>query len=1496
MNGSNYKSDLEQDFILLFENVPQGIIYIDQNGKITDLNPSAENLLGVTFEEVKGIDLIDARWYTIKPNQTEFPHKDFPAIVALETGKPVFNTVVGVKHAIRQTIVWLLVSAVPEFKSGESKAYRVFTSFTDITDQIELEAKLRQRNKLLHLTSDISRRFINIPFDRLDNEINIAINELGEFAKADRLAIFEYDFINGLAYYTYEWCADGVDSKKEELSIIPLEGFAPWLEILKKGNPINISNAHELEPNSSIKKLLDSGHVTGLLALPLMNGQECIGSIALESVNKPHYFASLEQDVLAIFAELLVNIKNRVSSELKLKESEQKYREITENMSDMVWTMDLDFNVTFCSASIIKIFGYTAEEFLVLQYDQIYPAVTIQKIASLLNEINESRINQLISPNSTWLIEGDSFKKDGTYAWFSTEIKPHYSEDGVLKGYIATTRDESIRKIAKDELENSKYDLGERLKEQKCVYAISTLSQNESLTPEEYFSEITNIIVAGFQDIANTSVHIQFDQTDYYSSNFNITEKTQEFHIHVSDKKTGFIKIYIPNSVDFLNEEIVMLNTIVGIIEKYKLVKQTKRDIIASEEKFRIIANNTYNWEFWEAPEGYFIYHSPSCERVTGFTVDELMNDNIILKKLIHPADYDLYYQHRTDAAKGHKTDKIIFRIIKKTGETRIIEHVCQPIFNDQGQFLGTRGTNLDITETKLAEDALFESKEIYKSLIESADASIIMLDVNGKFLFVNEIAARTFGKTPAEFLDGEYTIYDISTPETASQNMADIEQVFFSKKGIIKESSRSINGQTIWFRSSIQPVRNTQGNVYAVFVNSTNITEQKLAQERVLQSELKYRTLFAESPDGYLIIKDGIFIDCNKASEQILGANREDILGKSPNEISPLYQPNGRRSDELAIEYIKKAFQDKTFQFEWVNLKVDGTPVYIDIKLSTIQSGGENLIYATWRDITSQIEAKILINKLSSAVSQSPISIFITDLDGNIEYVNPFTITTTGYSKEELIGQNPRILKSGFTNPKVYDELWNTITNGKVWKGVLNNRRKNGSLYWESTTITPIINEVGAITNFIAIKEDISERIKIEHEIKQLNTNLEKKIADRTVELQTSNAKLLQAKTEADAANHAKSVFLSRMSHELRTPMNAILGFAQLLELGELDIKQQKSVQHILNSGKHLLDLINEVLEISRIESGKISISVESVKINNVFKDVTGTLMPTATAHHVTLINELENGQDIFVKADKQRIKQVLINLINNGIKYNKPNGWVKLFAIEIIKEGRETIRICVSDNGPGIHPENIKKLFTPFERLGAENSTIEGTGLGLSVVQQFTALMGGTCGVESKLDEGSTFWVELPKTVSVKEITNIEEQLEAVCIEENKATQSVVLYIEDNSSNIELVTQILLTKRPDIKLVTSVYGKETLKLALEHQPKLILLDLNLPDLHGSDVFEILKSNEVASKIPVIIVSADAMPTQVAKLLAAGVKQYLTKPFDIKAFLQIIDNYLDIK
>jgi CheY-like chemotaxis protein/two-component sensor histidine kinase len=315
--------------------------------------------------------------------------------------------------------------------------------------------------------------------------------------------------------------------------------------------------------------------------------------------------------------------------------------------------------------------------------------------------------------------------------------------------------------------------------------------------------------------------------------------------------------------------------------------------------------------------------------------------------------------------------------------------------------------------------------------------------------------------------------------------------------------------------------------------------------------------------------------------------------------------------------------------------------------------------------------------------------------------------------------------------------------------------------------------------------------------------------------------------------------------------------------------------------------------LDISRIESGRISISIEPVQLKPVFDEMIDVLNPISVGKGITMRLENSPCNLCFVKADKQSLKQVLLNLLNNAIKYNRPDGMINIRTQLIADEltGVEQVRISLIDTGIGIAAEDISKIFTPFERIGAEKSGIEGTGLGLAVVQKLVDAMGGKIGVESVPGEGSTFWVQFEKTESLLQTVSMLNALNS----DNEGVhtrKSTILYIEDNVSNIELVEQILHAKRPDIQLICNMAGKQTVKLAMEYKPDLIMLDLNLPDIHGSQIIKELMKNPNTKDIPVVVVSADAMSKQIETLMAEGAKAYLTKPLEIKLFLNIVDEF----
>jgi signal transduction histidine kinase/CheY-like chemotaxis protein len=384
-------------------------------------------------------------------------------------------------------------------------------------------------------------------------------------------------------------------------------------------------------------------------------------------------------------------------------------------------------------------------------------------------------------------------------------------------------------------------------------------------------------------------------------------------------------------------------------------------------------------------------------------------------------------------------------------------------------------------------------------------------------------------------------------------------------------------------------------------------------------------------------------------------------------------------------------------------------------------------------------------------------------------------------------------------------------------------------------------------------------------------------------------NSAMLQRSAEIQEANRllrladsAKNDFLSRMSHELRTPLNAIIGFAQLMQLANLPAEEQESADHILKAGRHLLSLINDVLDLSGIESGHVQLSLEAVELQSVVHEVVDLLGSLAAARGIVLVTA--DVPPVVVRADRQRLKQVLLNLISNAIKYNQAGGRVSC----LVREGTSRLEIGVQDSGPGISPEHQARLFTPFDRLGAEQSEIEGTGLGLALSRTLIEAMGGSIRLDSTVGQGSTFWLALERAKEATEIahpTVVDDRPGYV------DAAGTLLYIEDNLANTKLMERVV-ARFSSIRLITALQGSMAVELAQSQHPGLILLDLNLPDVAGEVVLARLKAEPRTRHIPVVVVSADASPRQAERLREKGALAYLTKPFDLGELMDLVGSH----
>jgi len=534
----------------------------------------------------------------------------------------------------------------------------------------------------------------------------------------------------------------------------------------------------------------------------------------------------------------------------------------------------------------------------------------------------------------------------------------------------------------------------------------------------------------------------------------------------------------------------------------------------------------------------------------------------------------------------------------------------------------------------------------------------------------------------------------------------------------------------------------NTRDEIYSIG-QAINFMGEKLNQLMIenRQEKERFEQLFENGGYATAILDNGVFIECNKKAIQVMElSSKKDFLLKSLSDLSPTIQADGYLSIEKEQQLIQQCSQEGSVKFTWsFNRENNTTPLLVDVYLTPIQYQGKTMLHAIWRDITQQTEMseqlkeqknEIIFHK--DALDKHAI-VSITDAKGLITYTNDKFSKISQYTQQELIGNNHAILNSAYHSKQFFKNMWDTISQGTVWQGQIKNRAKDGSFYWVESTIVPEMDSQGKPKQYIAIRTDITDIKALELKQIEINNLL---IAQQHI--------TEQEKQKAEQASQAKSDFLSSMSHELRTPLNAILGFGHLLETDEdepLTEEQQSNLKFMTSGGEHLLELINDMLELSSIEAGKLELLIQPLQFTNLIQDIISLMQPIAAKESISLY--IKSDDDLIVNADYDRLKKVLINLISNAIKYNQTKGSV---SISWTKTLQHKIRVNIIDTGIGISTENQANIFTLFNRTGQENSTIKGTGIGLTVSKDLIELMQGEIGVNSIEQQGSTFWFELP------------------------------------------------------------------------------------------------------------------------------------------------------
>jgi PAS domain S-box-containing protein len=532
-----------------------------------------------------------------------------------------------------------------------------------------------------------------------------------------------------------------------------------------------------------------------------------------------------------------------------------------------------------------------------------------------------------------------------------------------------------------------------------------------------------------------------------------------------------------------------------------------------------------------------------------------------------------------------------------------------------------------------------------------------------------------------------------------------------------------------------------------------------------------------------------------------------------------------------------------------------------------------------------------------SAILNSANFSSIATDEHGVIQIFNVGAQRMLGFDAEEVLNH---ITPADISDPQeiiqraqaLSDEFRTPIAPGfealvfKASRGIedvyeLTYVCRDGTRLPVLLSVTALRDAQELIIGYLLIGTDNTARKQVEAEKERLATHL-----------QGANSDLQLAIAAAESANQAKSDFLSCMSHELRSPLNAILGFAQLLDTGTPPptVGQKDCVDQIMQAGWYLLELINEILDLALIESGRLSLSTEPMALAEVLADCQAMIEPQARKSGIC-VNFTVPLQPLYVQADRTRAKQIFINLLTNAIKYNRVGGSVEV-SCSLRADGR--VRVQVRDTGLGLAPDKLALLFQPFNRLGQEGGVEEGTGIGLVVSKRLAGLMGGDIGADSSVGEGSIFWVDLPACPAPDAVVVAVASPAASAADAPQAVpQSTVLCVEDNPANLLLVAR-LLARRPDIRLLSAKDGRSGVELARSAQPDLLLMDINLPGISGLTALRMLQGDARTAHIPVLALSANAMPRDIEKGLQAGFFRYITKPIRLDEFMQALDAALD--
>lgn len=1348
---------------------------------------------------------------------------------------------------------------------------------------------------------DKEKHFIVLARDITERKLaeeSLAIQKLKleTVLRGTNTATWEWNIKTGEAVFNERW-AEIIGYTLEEISPVSIDTWIKFVhpDDLIKSNQLlekcfkDKSKFYECEARMKHKNgtwvwILDRGKVN-----------------KLDIDGKPLLMSGTHQD-----------ITKRKHAEIALREHKEKLQGIFNVANSGIVMLDTSGNFLLFNNWCHEMLGYTKEEFRKLNSTVVTHPDDREQSKLLNNKLIEGKIDR-------YQVEKRYLRKDKSFFWCEVSISTVKDENKKVVNLIAVINDitelKQTEKIQKDSLDLIEkitsrvpgvvYQFKLRPDGTFCFpYASEGMKQIFDINPVEVI-ENASIVFAGIHPDDIDDIYASIEE-----SAKNLTPWKQECRFIHSN---GEIRFLLGNSIPQREEDgsVIWYGFITDITEK-KIIENYLRE---SEDKIRNLLDST-DGIIWEADAQTFnfTFVSKQAERLFGFPVEEWYGEGF-WKNHIYPEDKNQTVQYCIDHTKRMESHDFTYRFMTNNGQVVWLRDIVKVIVADGKPSL-LRGVMFDITKQKQVEESLRESEMKYRGLVENSPDAIVIYS-EGKIVFVNDEGISMIGAKNKGELIGKPVLQFIH-PDSLASVIQRMEEVVrdASASDTVEEKFVDLNGNPI--DVEIKAIPTVYQHKEAVQVIIHDITKRKQASlelnkiNRVYSLISQINNLIIRSKDKAELLKEicriavtagkfrmswiGMIDEDKKTINTAAFYGYEDGYFTKYRGISILDEARGKGPtgtamreartiicNDIANDSIMKPWREGAIQ--------RGYRSSISIPIMVLDSiiGSFNLYSEETNAFTSEEEVALLekitqniaftlesilfeedrqrtqekIQQLSQAVEQSPVAIIITDTKGNIEYVNPKFSETSGYTFNEIVGQNPRILKSGHTSNDEYQELWQTLTAGNEWHGEFHNIGKNGELYWESASISPIINTQGKTTHYIAIKEDITDRKKVEKQ-------------------------LIKAKEKAEESDRLKLAFLANMSHEIRTPMNGILGFTELLKSPNLDgEEQQEYIRIIEKSGIRMLNIINDIISISKVEAGQVEISLSETNVNEQIEYLHTFFKPEA-AHKGILLsinNELPTEKAIII-TDREKVYAILTNLVKNAIKFTDAGSINFGYA----KKGNY-LEFFVKDTGFGISDAHKKIVFDRFRQANESlTRSHEGSGLGLAISKAYVEMLGGKIWMESKEGKGSSFYFTIPYDTKSEEKEKIISEKTAINEKtENKIKDLKILIVEDDAISKLLITIAVKPFSKEILKVST--GSEAIEACRTNSDiDLVMMDINMPEMGGYEATKQIR--EFNKDLVIIAQTANGMQSDRDEAIAAGCTDYISKPVNIASLSALINKY----